>query len=214
MILKSADENSLILGDELCSGTETTSAICIFAAGILQLHAKQASFIFATHFHELANMRTITELERLRMLHMVVAYNRADDALVYDRKLKKGPGNSMYGLEVCKALDLPVDFLELAHAIRKERVPTEKDTLNCKLSHYNSKKIKGNCEFCGAEGVDVHHLRPQEKADSNGFIESFHKNHAANLANICKACHDKCTQARTEHRRVKTSKGFNFSTRG
>lgn len=37
-ILRLTDENSLILGDELCSGTETLSAISIFVAGIQKLH--------------------------------------------------------------------------------------------------------------------------------------------------------------------------------
>ena len=38
-ILRLADENSLILGDELCSGTENMSAISIFVAGIQRLHS-------------------------------------------------------------------------------------------------------------------------------------------------------------------------------
>jgi DNA mismatch repair protein MutS len=55
IILKMADENSLILGDELCSGTETESAMSIFVAGLMELHEKESSFIFATHFHEIIN---------------------------------------------------------------------------------------------------------------------------------------------------------------
>ena len=51
---------------------------------------------------------------------MSVIYDREKDRLVYDRKLKEGPGNNMYGLEVCKALNLPCDFLELAHDIRNK----------------------------------------------------------------------------------------------
>jgi dsDNA-specific endonuclease/ATPase MutS2 len=54
-ILRLADENSLILGDELCSGTENTSAISIFVAGIQRLHSIQSSFIFATHLHEIVD---------------------------------------------------------------------------------------------------------------------------------------------------------------
>ena len=40
------------------------------------------------------------------------------ELLIYNRKLKDGPGDSMYGLEVCKALNLSKDFLERAHEIR------------------------------------------------------------------------------------------------
>ena len=40
-ILQMADENSLILGDELCSGTESDSALSIFVAGLEILHKKK-----------------------------------------------------------------------------------------------------------------------------------------------------------------------------
>ena len=43
-----------MIGDELCSGTETNSAISIVSAGIISLIEKRTSFIFATHLHELS----------------------------------------------------------------------------------------------------------------------------------------------------------------
>ena len=119
-ILKNANENSLILGDELCSGTESTSALSIFTAGIKYLSNKNCSFIFATHFHEIINYSEIKELDSFKLLHMSVVYDRVNDRLIYDRKLKEGPGDNMYGLEVCKSLNLPEDFLEMAHDIRNK----------------------------------------------------------------------------------------------
>ena len=61
-ILNNSTADSLVLGDELCSGTETTSATSIFMAGVIKLHEVKSSFIFATHFHE------ITDEPRLRSL--------------------------------------------------------------------------------------------------------------------------------------------------
>ena len=49
---------------------------------------------------------------------------------------------------------------------------------------------------------------PQELANENGFIGHIHKNHPANLANICKECHAEKTRNRTCLRRVKTSNGM------
>ena len=46
------------------------------------------------------------------MKHMEVKYDHQKDILIYDRKLKDGPGNSMYGLEVCKSLNLSPNFLQ------------------------------------------------------------------------------------------------------
>jgi len=65
VILKLSDENSLILGDELCSGTETESALSIFVAGLTNMHEKQSSFIFATHFHEIIHYDEVQKLDKL-----------------------------------------------------------------------------------------------------------------------------------------------------
>ena len=56
-----SDENSLILGDELCSGTEMGSAISLCSAGLIRLNKKKSSYIFATHFHELGKMKRIQD---------------------------------------------------------------------------------------------------------------------------------------------------------
>ena len=53
----------------------------------------------------------------------------------------------------------------------------------------------------------MHHLTPQQLADKNGFINHFSKNDPANLANVCKSCHDKFTRERTIHKRKKTIGG-------
>lgn len=207
-ILKLANKNSLILGDELCSGTESDSALSIFAAGLEVLHNVGSSFIFATHFHEVASYSEVTNLDNLVMKHMTVTYDKANDLLIYDRKLKDGPGDSMYGLEVCKSLDLPQEFLNRAHEIRMKYNSQFEQTLSGKSSHFNAKKIKGNCELCGKKGEEVHHLQHQQNADEKGNIGSFHKNHLANLLVVCNECHDKIHNSGKQHKKVKTSKGY------
>ena len=202
-ILNYADENSLILGDELCSGTENTSAVSIFVAGIQKMAHMRSSFIFATHLHEIVGYDEISELKTLALKHMTVVYNREKDCLEYDRKLRDGPGNSMYGLEVCKSLNLPADFLASAYAIREKYATTNTITtsmegrsiLSLKTSHYNSRKIMGLCEKCGKlMGKEVHHLEHQQNANEDGIIVKdgvpFHKNIVANLMTVCEKCHD------------------------
>ena len=54
-ILTMCDKDSLVMGDELCSGTESDSARSIFTAGLEWLHNLHTSFVFATHFHEIKN---------------------------------------------------------------------------------------------------------------------------------------------------------------
>ena len=212
-ILRLAEPNSLILGDELCSGTENTSAISIFVAGIQKLHQCQSSFIFATHLHEIVNYEEITNLTSVSLKHMAVIYDKEKDVLVYDRKLRDGPGNNLYGLEVCKSLSLPNDFLEAAYNIRMKYNPETSSLLSLKTSHFNSKKIVSLCEKCGKNmGTEVHHLQHQNDANAEGIIESvdnvFHKNKLANLMTLCEGCHNEFHKKDVKHKRVKTTKGF------
>ena len=194
-ILSLAGPNSLILGDELCSGTESNSAISIFLAGLEFLYNRSSSFIFATHFHEIIQMEEVRNKPRMALKHMTVAYDKQRDKLVYDRKLRNGPGESMYGLEVCKALHLPHDFLKLAHSIRTKYAAATQSVLDYKPSRYNAKKLRGMCELCQQRiSSEVHHLQHQQAADPDGFIDGasgayFHKNHAGNLMAVCEECH-------------------------
>ncbi len=206
-ILRCADENSLILGDELCSGTEINSAVALVTSGIEELNSKNASYIFATHLHQLTTLSEITSLERLVFKHMSVKYDKASDELIWTRILEDGPGDNMYGLEVCKSLRMPDTFLQRAFNLRLKLTPEANGVLSKKKSRYNANKLKGNCEICGKKGVDIHHLRGQEFADKNGFIDHIHKNHPANIVNICKKCHHKETQNKTQRRKTKTSTG-------
>jgi DNA mismatch repair protein MutS len=212
-ILRLADKNSLVLGDELCSGTENTSAVSIFVAGIQKLHQCRSSFIFATHLHEIINYEEITSLESVVLKHMAVVYDKERDLLVYDRKLKDGPGNSMYGLEVCKSLKLPDDFLNAAFNIRMKYHPEEGSMLSLKSSHFNSKKVMNLCEKCNKNvGKEVHHLQHQSEANENGIINKdgkvFHKNNVANLITLCEDCHNEIHKKNTQHKKVKTTKGY------
>jgi DNA mismatch repair protein MutS len=205
-ILREANETSLVLGDELCSGTESTSAKSIFAAGLMQLAKKGCSSIFATHLHEITEYDEIRELERqcvLSLKHMEVIYDKERDTLVYNRKLKEGPGGNMYGLEVCKSLSLPADFLETANQIRMKYNDTSASILSLKTSNYNARKLMHLCEECGKDrAVETHHIVQQREADEDGFIRLqngtvYHKNHAANLRALCEGCHKK------EHSKIK-----------
>jgi DNA mismatch repair protein MutS len=213
-ILRLADDRSLILGDELCSGTEVTSAISIFVAGIQKLIAKSCNFIFATHLHEITEYEEIKDMKTLAMKHMKVIYNREKDMLIYDRKLCDGPGDNMYGLEVCKSLNLPDDFLEMANHIRMKYNPESASILSLKSSHFNSKKIVGICENCHSEiGKEIHHLQYQSYADENGKIKNtdgtiFHKNNVSNLMTLCENCHQEIHKQGKMHKRVKTTKGY------
>lgn len=190
-ILQTANHRSLVLGDELCSGTESVSAISLVTAGIIHLADKQSSFLFATHLHELSKLDEIKDLKSVRIKHLSVEYNRETKQIVYDRVLKDGSGDTLYGLEVCQSLDLDPTFLGKANDVRRKLMDMSKEIVISDRSHYNTRVIKDECHVCQRKADDVHHIVHQANADSNGIIEgTYHKNNLFNLVPLCKACHD------------------------
>ena len=209
-ILKNATKNSIILGDELCSGTESTSALSIFMSSLERLHNIESTFLFATHFHEILEYEELKNLGKLKTYHMSVIYNKAQKTLIYDRKLREGAGQSMYGLEVCKSLDLPSDFIERAYNIRNKYLKDGGKIINNKKNKYNSKKLRDLCEICNInEGTEIHHLQFQKNSSANGIINNeFNKNHKANLINICETCHNKIHNENKEYKISKSNSGY------
>lgn len=194
-ILKYSNKNSLVLGDELCSGTELPSAISIFVAGLQNLSKKKVNFIFATHFHEMLELCELNEITNINYKHMTVKYDNSKKCIIYDRKIKDGSGEKIYGLEVCKSLHLPEDFMNDAFTILHKYYLIDKDILSYDTSRYNQEKIKTKiCELCKEKtSSHVHHLSYQKDAVDNWINNTnyvFNKNHSANLIDICEDCHN------------------------
>lgn len=192
-ILRRANTNSLIIGDELCSGTESISALSIVSAGVITLSLQKSSFIFATHLHDLIDVQRIKDLQNIGVYHLDVKYDESKKCLIYDRKLKAGNGSSLYGIEVCKSLDLEEDFLKLANTIRQEYIGVAKDIIDTSQScRYNKLVVKDLCKVCTTNPAsEVHHIKEQHTADERGFIGKHHKNSLFNLVPLCSECHDK-----------------------
>lgn len=207
-ILNNSNECSLVIGDELCSGTESISAISLVTAGVMHLSKNNTSFIFATHLHELNNMDDIRNLNNVKIKHLSVKYDNDDKCIIYDRLLKDGAGDTLYGLEVCKSLDLAPDFMLCANKIRKKLLNMSESIVHNTKSVYNSRVYKDSCFICQKNAVDVHHIEHQHNADENDMIEHFHKNSAFNLVPLCKDCHKNAHNGTLEiEGYVDTSKG-------
>ena len=193
-ILRSAATRMLVIGDELCAGTETASATAIVAAGIQTLVRRGAHFLFATHLHELSEIPEIANDPAVRSYHLSVFPDLTTGALIYDRALRAGCGSPMYGLEVCRGLDMDSEFLALATALRSRMFTADG---KAHASRYNSSLVVSRCGACGADAkggttLEVHHIVPQAKADAEGRIApGKHKNTKGNLVVLCEGCHQK-----------------------
>jgi DNA mismatch repair ATPase MutS len=196
-ILQYSDSGSLVLGDELCAGTETASAAALVASGLECLLEKDVSFFFATHLHELHRFPELETRHGLKWLHLSVEYNSESGLLVYNRQMQEGSGSMMYGLEVCRALRMPSAFLEKATEFRRRlKGQAMGGALGAPLSRYNSSVVRKACEICkkpGSHDLEVHHLVPQEVAKKKNkmIAPGIHMNQKSNLAVLCEECHTK-----------------------
>ena len=142
-IFSVSNQNTLVLGDELCAGTESVSATSIVAAGIEHLQTTGAKFVLASHLHDLMKL-PIVENPTLQVFHLKVYYDPGHDCLVYDRSLQPGPGNTYYGLEVAKALHMNHSILESAQRYRHILLGST-TTQQASQSAWNSNILRKEC---------------------------------------------------------------------
>ena len=209
-ILRSADRNTLVLGDELCAGTESVSAQSLVSAGIKWLSKRHAKYIFATHLHDLPKLLDPSSLN-LQIWHLHVEYNPLTKKLIYDRSLRPGSGSTLYGLEVARAMDLPFEFIEQALKDRHLIQGTTHET-NASTSSWNSNIIRRECSVCKnqfKQTLEVHHINQRSSANTHGILPSGqHMNNERNLVVLCEACHDAHHRNELEIKSVKqTSEG-------
>ena len=188
-ILNICNSKSLILGDEVCKGTEDVSALAIVASSIEHFLDMQSSFIFATHLHKLPEISIIKNREKLKLMHMSVECDKSDGVLQFTRKLEEGLSEKIYGLEIANyIIDIP-DFFRKAYLIRNEIINKPKKVVDSKKSKYSSKVFMDSCHICGASGKDAkleaHHIIFQ--SDTTSKVK---KNNKGNLVVLCNEHHN------------------------
>ena len=122
--LSEADEDSLILFDELGRGTATYDGMSLAQAILEYIHDKKKSkTMFSTHYHELTVLEQ--DLDRLKNVH--VAATEADGKLTFLHKIKNGAIDKSYGIHVASIAHLPKTLINRALEI---------------LDVYEAKKVK------------------------------------------------------------------------
>lgn len=214
-----SNPRTLVLGDELCSGTESVSATALVAAGISHLLKCQSRFVFATHYHDLFKIPEICDAVGLSVWHLKVRYDAADDTLIYERTLSPGPGSTLYGIEVAKALGMPFEVLDNASRFRRV-LQGEKSEEELSVSSWNRSITARSCEMCGvaiSRDLEVHHIRPRADCDgvTGRFSDGLGRDDTRNLAVVCIGCHDKHHAGEREiSPLMETSRGSRRSSTG
>jgi DNA mismatch repair protein MutS len=201
-ILCHANSHTLVLGDELCSGTESISAQALISSGMDWLLEKHAKFIFATHLHGLE------EKPGIEIWHLHVEYDPITHRLIYDRSLRRGKGSTLYGLEVARAMNLPLAFIERAMEYRRLSLQ-QHHVDESAPSAWNHEIVRKSCELCSASiGLEVHHIQPRASSMNQRLPNGIHVNDKRNLMVICQKCHDDIHAGNIEIKELKmTSDG-------
>jgi DNA mismatch repair protein MutS len=206
-IIKYANRNSLVIGDEICKGTEPISACSIVSSILLILAQRRCSFIFASHLHDLVKINDINNLKNMSIYHLKIRIDEDNEKLIYDRQLEVGSGENIYGVTVAKFVIKDKEFIRLAdkmveiHKQLYNQGHENGDDIKLKIvedkkSKYNSKKFISKCENCGKKAsykgeLQTHHnIIHQEECDNMGYLEHLHKNSLWNLQALCTKCHD------------------------
>lgn len=197
-IIKKSNQNTLVIADEVCRGTENKSSLIIVMAIIEILSKLKTSFISATHLHDIINFEQLHKLKNIKLYHLHITYDEINNNITYDRLLKSGSGDSFYGLNIAKFLINDNNFIEIANSIKNEYFGNN-NIFELKTSNYNSNIIMDKCYICyyipkkNEIPLETHHINFQ-KNFINGFNkDKFHlnKNQDCNLVVLCSKCHDK-----------------------
>lgn len=216
-ILKRASPKTLIIGDEVCRGTESVSGNSLVASTILRLSHKRSPFMFATHLHDVPKIKQIKELNNVKSYHLTVDIDEKTGKLMFDRKLKEGSGETVYGITVAKYFIEDNDFIKEAEKIRKSIIKQPTTYIADKTSRYNAKIVMDCCQVCGKTSsdddipLDTHHINFQKDCDEK-FVKSkphIGKNSEQNLVVLCKKCHQNVHNKKIIiNRKIKTSHGI------
>jgi DNA mismatch repair protein MutS len=110
-ILNNATANSLVLMDEIGRGTSTFDGLALAWACADHLAQQSGAFtLFATHYFELTQLPE--HYDNIHNVHLD-AVEHGDD-IIFMHRVKPGPANQSYGLQVAKLAGIPKAAILLA----------------------------------------------------------------------------------------------------
>jgi DNA mismatch repair protein MutS len=112
-ILRHATPKSLVILDEIGRGTSTFDGMSIAWAVAEYLYEVGSMVLFATHYHELAQLAI--SKKRVKNYNIYVKEDRGK--IVFLRKLVPGASNHSYGIEVANLAGVPYKVIKSAKSI-------------------------------------------------------------------------------------------------
>ena len=152
-ILKQADENSLIVLDEIGRGTATYDGMSLAQAILEYLVQKRRSIIFfATHYHELTELSKT--LPSIRNAHLSVSEKSGQINFLYT--LVSGALAQSYGIHVARLAGFPLEVVKRAEALLQGREQGA-------VSHFSQKQMNLFASPSSKGGFDKTDSFPDEE---------------------------------------------------
>lgn len=163
-ILRNATEKSLVILDEIGRGTSTFDGMSIAWAVAEYLHNLGCKTMFATHYHELAQLAAINP--GIKNYNFYV--KEIEDKIVFLRKLIPGATSHSYGIQVAKLAGIPDEVLIQAKKVLYNLEMTQSDinsTLNfdqLELFEDKNEKASQNGILKVLTNIDIMNITPLE----------------------------------------------------
>ncbi len=110
-ILNNASPNSLVLMDEIGRGTSTFDGLALaWACADYLARQSKALTLFATHYFELTQLPE--QYPNVHNVHLDAVEH--GDKIIFMHRVKAGPANQSYGLQVAKLAGVPREAINLA----------------------------------------------------------------------------------------------------
>jgi DNA mismatch repair protein MutS len=139
-ILNNATEKSLIILDEIGRGTSTFDGISIAWSVVEYINDRLgAKTLFATHYHELADLSLI--LKKVKNYNFAV--REWNNEIIFLRRIVPGSSDRSYGIQVARLAGVPKDILERAKEVLSNLENTELDSKGKPAISHSRKKRAG-----------------------------------------------------------------------
>lgn len=112
-ILRNSTSKSLVILDEIGRGTSTFDGMSIAWAVADYLHDLGARTLFATHYHELAQLA----LSKIRVKNFNVLVKEEKHKIIFLRKLVPGSSSHSYGIQVARLAGVPKKVINTSKKI-------------------------------------------------------------------------------------------------
>ncbi len=160
-----ATPNSLLIFDEIGRGTATYDGMAL-AQGIIEyIHQSvKSALLFSTHYHELTHLEKA--LKRLKNIHVSAILEKGK--LVFLHKVKEGPTDKSYGINVAALAKLPKPLIRRSQIILDHFEEDKQKELELTIFNYESLEHQGETStqhdafIERLKSIDVDHLTPIE----------------------------------------------------